>query len=257
MPSTAGARAAERSSFATARHSTLPPAASIAAFAPAVASTPDSFTARSISPFLTIFTRLARASTRPASRNAARSMVSPLTEASRYSSTSWLSRAILERKPTFGRRRCSGIWPPSKPALTLPPPVRAYWPLWPRPAVLPRPEPMPRPTRTRSRRAPFAGFNVFNRMSSLLDAHEVIHGVDQTAHLRAVLQLAHVIGLVESERLDAQAMPALHAAQTADQPHLHGGGRVRILLSHCPAPPRSSCRAWPRCVPARPSTSDP
>jgi hypothetical protein len=23
---------------------------------------------------------------------------------------------IFERKPTFGKRRCSGIWPPSKPA---------------------------------------------------------------------------------------------------------------------------------------------
>jgi hypothetical protein len=46
------------------------------------------------------------------------------------------SLAIFERKPTFGRRRCIGIWPPSKPALILPLPVRAYWPLWPRPAGL-------------------------------------------------------------------------------------------------------------------------
>jgi hypothetical protein len=49
-------------------------------------------------------------------------------------------------KPRFGRRRCSGIWPPSKPRI-MREPERERWPLWPRPEVLPRPEPMPRPTR--------------------------------------------------------------------------------------------------------------
>ena len=43
-------------------------------------------------------------------------------------------------KPLFGTRLCSGIWPPSKPGRT-PPPERAFWPLWPLPAVLPLPEP--------------------------------------------------------------------------------------------------------------------
>src|SRR4249920_1274010 len=33
-------------------------------------------------------------------------------------------------------------------------PVRDFWPLTPRPAVLPLPEPMPRPTRRRALRAP-------------------------------------------------------------------------------------------------------
>src|SRR5579863_6697453 len=50
-------------------------------------------------------------------------------------------------KPRFGKRRCNGIWPPSKPLMATP--VRAFWPLTPRPAVLPLPEPMPRPTRMR------------------------------------------------------------------------------------------------------------
>jgi large subunit ribosomal protein L15 len=37
-------------------------------------------------------------------------------------------------KPNLGRRRCSGIWPPSKPTIGLPP-LRDFWPLWPRPPV--------------------------------------------------------------------------------------------------------------------------
>ena len=55
-------------------------------------------------------------------------------------------------KPRFGRRRCNGIWPPSKPLMRTP--ERAVWPLPPRPEVLPLPEPMPRPTRMRFLREP-------------------------------------------------------------------------------------------------------
>src|SRR6201996_3521728 len=55
-------------------------------------------------------------------------------------------------KPRFGRRRCNGIWPPSKPLMRTP--ERAVWPLPPRPEVLPLPEPMPRPTRIRFLREP-------------------------------------------------------------------------------------------------------
>src|ERR1700677_1517337 len=51
-------------------------------------------------------------------------------------------------KPRLGRRRCSGIWPPSKPRIRLEP-ERDPWPLWPRVEVLPMPEPIPRPTRLR------------------------------------------------------------------------------------------------------------
>src|SRR5579883_212263 len=62
--------------------------------------------------------------------------------------TSLRSRGDGGRKPRFGRRRCSGIWPPSKPLIRTP--ERAVWPLPPRPACLPLPEPMPRPTRIRA-----------------------------------------------------------------------------------------------------------
>src|SRR6266702_1011126 len=48
--------------------------------------------------------------------------------------------------PRLGRRRWSGIWPPSKPRMRLEP-EREPWPLWPRVEVLPMPEPIPRPTR--------------------------------------------------------------------------------------------------------------
>src|SRR5258706_6960538 len=59
-------------------------------------------------------------------------------------------------KPRLGRRRCSGIWPPSKPRFWLKP-VPACWPLWPRALVFPWPEPMPRPTRFLAWVWPFGG----------------------------------------------------------------------------------------------------
>ncbi len=57
----------------------------------------------------------------------------------------FLAKILL--KPRFGSRMWSGIWPPSKPLMATP--ERDFWPLTPRPAVLPVPEPMPRPTRLR------------------------------------------------------------------------------------------------------------
>ena len=59
-------------------------------------------------------------------------------------------------KPRFGRRRCRGIWPPSKPILDEYP-DRDFWPFSPRPAVFPKPLPGPRPTRFFLCVEPFAG----------------------------------------------------------------------------------------------------
>src|SRR5664279_4052449 len=59
--------------------------------------------------------------------------------------TSYSMRKMLV-KPRFGKRRCSGIWPPSKPRI-MREPLRDLWPLWPRVEVFPMPEPIPRPTR--------------------------------------------------------------------------------------------------------------
>ena len=57
----------------------------------------------------------------------------------------WMS--LMFRKPrSFGMRMCSGVWPPSNQA-GIDAPARDFWPLVPRPAVLPLPAAMPRPTR--------------------------------------------------------------------------------------------------------------
>src|SRR5579875_69932 len=69
-------------------------------------------------------------------------------------------------KPRLGRRRCSGIWPPSKPRIRLEP-ERDPWPLWPRVEVLPMPEPMPRPTRLRGALA-FFGARRFDRFLAIV-----------------------------------------------------------------------------------------
>src|SRR5574340_726789 len=61
--------------------------------------------------------------------------------------------------PRLGRRRCRGIWPPSKPRIRRDP-LRERCPLLPRVEVLPMPEPMPRPTRLRLAEAFFGARNV-------------------------------------------------------------------------------------------------
>src|SRR5580700_11010443 len=89
--------------------------------------------------------------------------------------TSLMSLAEGLTKPRFGKRRCSGIWPPSKPLMRTP--ERAVWPLPPRPDCLPLPEPMPRPTRMRAFVAPSLSLMPlsFIAESSLAvdDAHEM------------------------------------------------------------------------------------
>src|SRR4051794_25724572 len=139
------------------------------------------------------------------------------------SSACWIRSRLISAKsslkmllkPRFGRRRCSGIWPPSKPLMRTP--ERAVWPLPPRPAVLPLPEPMPRPTRIRFLREPalsaislsfIASFLYLGSMiltetgpafrdhapsclSCLLadDADEMLNLRDHAANRRSVLQL--------------------------------------------------------------------
>src|ERR1700761_1130838 len=94
-------------------------------------------------------------------------------------------------KPRFGRRRCSGIWPPSKPLMRTP--ERAVWPLPPRPEVLPLPEPMPRPTRIRFLREPALSEMSVSFIALLPeylllvdDANEVMDLLDHAAHRRGI-----------------------------------------------------------------------
>src|SRR5918998_1380787 len=131
---------------------------------------------------------------------------------SRFTSFS-LSANFVFLKPRFGSRRCSGIWPPSKPLIATP--ERAVWPLPPRPPVLPLPEPMPRPMRMRFLRAPamswrsesFIGLLLVtlnsgrdrNGPSALDHADEVLDLRDHAAGHGRVRQLADAADLVQAE----------------------------------------------------------
>src|ERR1700761_6510668 len=71
-------------------------------------------------------------------------------------------------KPRLGRRRWSGIWPPSKPRIMCEP-ERERCPLWPRVDVLPIPDPIPRPTRFLPLFA-FLGARKFERFFDILSS---------------------------------------------------------------------------------------
>src|SRR5215213_4040675 len=105
-------------------------------------------------------------------------------------------------KPRFGRRRCSGIWPPSNPLMRTP--ERAVCPLPPRPPVLPTPEPIPRPIRTRFLRDPgrsaiWLSFIVSSLAQSPIanHAHEVLHFYDHAARGGIVRQFLDAADLVQ------------------------------------------------------------
>src|SRR5919107_2412093 len=136
--------------------------------------------------------------------------------------TSFSSMAFGLLKPRFGRRRCSGIWPPSKPLIATP--VRAFWPLTPRPPVLPLPEPMPRPTRMRFLVAPsLSRISLsFMTLSSLPvdNAHEVLDLLDHAAHRRGVGKRRGPMELVE---LQADQRLALLGVATDRGPDLLNG----------------------------------
>src|ERR1700680_558029 len=118
-------------------------------------------------------------------------------------------------KPRLGRRRWSGICPPSKPLMATP--VRAFCPLTPRPAVLPLPEPMPRPTRMRALRDPGRSpiSLSFIAPSSRLadDANEMAALVDHSAYGRIVRQRLPSPDLVEPEADQGRTL----LARTADR----------------------------------------
>src|ERR1700724_843281 len=111
-------------------------------------------------------------------------------------------------KPRFGRRRCSGIWPPSKPLMRTP--ERAVWPLPPRPACLPLPEPMPRPTRIRAFAEPGLSLTSLSFMarSSLTvdDAHEMRDLGDHAAVGGRVGDVRTATDPVEAEALQRCAL---------------------------------------------------
>src|SRR5207253_3876315 len=98
-------------------------------------------------------------------------------------------------KPRLGMRRCSGIWPPSKPRI-IREPVRERCPLCPRVDVLPMPDPIPRPTRLRFSVA-FFGARIFDKFMArflvLNNLDHMWHLGDHAADRRIVGALNHLI----------------------------------------------------------------
>src|SRR5258708_2073229 len=195
-----------------------------------------SATLRSSLPHRITFAPSARCDTMPSALSAARSISVAFMRASSLVRTSGVSSRVGELKPRLGRRRCSGIWPPSKPTLWKPP-ERAFCPLCPRPAVLPQPEPPPRPTRCRSFFEPGAGFREFSLMGSVVDSHEVIDAVDHAAHRRGIGELDRLVDLLQPEPLHRVAVALLDAGKP-----LHEADLDLIHREY----PRPSCRGAPR-----------
>src|SRR5699024_6587196 len=107
------------------------------------------------------------ARTRPAATRSATATSPPFGKAFSRSETftTWKMTLLLFLNPlSFGRRICSGIWPPSKYAGTL---LRALVPFVPRPAVLPL-DASPRPTRVLALFAPLAGRRSWSLIGSLI-----------------------------------------------------------------------------------------
>src|SRR5665213_1095218 len=144
--------------------------------------------------------------------------------------TSEKSRAKMLRKPRFGMRMCSGIWPPSKPCTWLP--VRALAPLTPRPLVLPSPEDEPRPTLCLCLWAPglLAIWLSFILLAFFDDLDEVLDRVDHAANRGGIFQCAGTADLAEAEAPQGRSLNFRLAVGAADLAH---GYRFARLVRFC------------------------
>src|SRR5262245_19661251 len=122
-------------------------------------------------------------------------------------------------KPRFGRRRASGVWPPSNHGLNVE--RRANWPFCPRPAVLPRPEPTPRPRRIFLAVEPsgFASLLSVSAISDLLDRDEVEDLLDRAAERRGVRDFDGAADAAETEALQVQTLAPIDANHAANLFH--------------------------------------
>src|SRR5262245_42085394 len=140
---------------------------------------------------------------------------------------------------SLGMRMCSGICPPSKLVGTV---SRAFWPLVPRPAVLPPLPPMPRPTRLRDRFEPSAGLRSWTLMVICLllrfgDVDEVGDLGDHPPDLGPVGQHVALADAPEAEGPEGALVLGLGADRGADlgdldvghQPTCSGSSRARSL----------------------------
>src|SRR6266568_2140942 len=142
--------------------------------------------------------------------------------------------------PRFGTRRCSGIWPPSKPKYCLRP-ERDSCPLLPAVAVLPCPEPGPRPTRFGFLRDPLAGLrrdrSRLRGTIVLHDSHQMRDGVDHAAHRRVVGPHHAMTRVAQAQRSQDALLPdrASDAAPVLlddDRPALDPARARRLPLGH-------------------------
>src|SRR5258708_7646553 len=143
-------------------------------------------------------------------------------------------------KPRFGMRRCSGIWPPSKPRI-MREPVRERCPLCPRVDVLPMPEPIPRPTRLRFSVA-FFGARIFDKFMMLFPgrcdlSHKLNHMRNLGHHAangRVVGTLNHLVQPGKSQTLDHQLLllGGTNGGTHPLQVNL-SAARIRLFRRHC------------------------
>src|SRR5262245_30141442 len=140
-------------------------------------------------------------------------------------------------KPFFGKRRCIGIWPPSKPKRAPWWPVRAFWPLTPLPDCSPVPEPGPRPMRLRLRVAPRGPFNVCSVdpiwLLSFLHPHHVRDGANHATHREIVSQRHGDTHLRQPEGVDGPLgrFGAVDAAPDQGHANLLCHGRYSLTSS--------------------------
>src|SRR3954471_23695346 len=154
--------------------------------------------------------------------------------------TTWKTTLFgLLNPDSFGSRMCSGVWPPSKRAETLP---RAPLPLVPRPAVLPL-EPSPRPTRVLAVWAPGAGRRwwtlrvIFYSCSvDFFEGDQVRHRRDHPADLGTVLLHDRVVDPLEAQGPQRLPLVGLGADRRPDLGDLQ--------LRHLRPPDRHAPGAW-------------
>src|SRR5579872_111656 len=184
----------------------VPPAASIAFCAVAVNACALTSNLAFSSPRPNILTRSLR-ETKPCSFKVAKSIAETLCSSDNFCKASRLTLTYSTRlgflKPTFGTRRCSGIWPPSKPTLLLLP-EREPAPLWPRVDVPPRPEPVPRPILFLFLVEPSAGFRLLKFMIlNIFYCYQMINCTYHADDSRRSLYFNAVADFLQTQRLDS------------------------------------------------------
>src|SRR5262245_23234311 len=190
--------------------------------------------------------RRPRFGTSPRARSSSGPTLEPAGKASSWPTLKTMY-AVREngRKPRFGKRRCSGIWPPSYPG-GLFPPEREPRPLCPRPAVLPLPEPGPRPTRLRRRVEPGAGWRWPRSMPSALRLDQVGDLGEHAAHRGRILQDDGLAAPGEPQAAQGGALARARADLAAAQRGLHHSfthvAHASDSLSAAPSGARSSAQ---------------